>query len=511
MSELIQKKINVNFKMWTTVCKSLSAQANKTRPRDALSAGDALSSDDTNADVLPFVTAMGQYSNPTHNAHKAEDDEGAFIPESVYKTKNQPHPILAGVVHSGISYQQAIISPRSYTKPWTLDEFQLVPGKPEIKNQKQTGYCWVYATACVLEQYLNTEHKREKPYEISIAYWQYFDVLEKTNHFLEAIIQTAQSHDIESRLMYTLLDSYPNDGGQYTFAQNLIAKYGFMLNENYSRSPAAEVTSSLNRRLNRLVKSSVMQIRKRAVANIDAARELKSRIMDEVIQVLHCHLLPPPPQTNEELKLSANAKQYANHYVSVLHDSRINTENTHILQVDCLGNVIGAPPATFVRCPDVEDMVDLAALQLCGSKRPIWIGSTWSTDISTKCDSLNVDNSANDPIINFPMDKISRIFDVGLDLGEHATCIVGSKLGADGKISHFLIQNSHGNKDKLPGKGHLCMCIEWFKQYINIIVIDKAILRTYKGGKLLPKTPSVSVMAGWSRLGTLAECQCSND
>ena len=56
------------------------------------------------------------------------------------------------------------------------------------------------------------------------------------------MIRTAETHDLHSRLMYTVLDLYPNDGGQYTFAQNLIEKYGFMFKSSYSRSPAANVT-----------------------------------------------------------------------------------------------------------------------------------------------------------------------------------------------------------------------------------------------------------------------------
>lgn len=456
---------------------------------------------------LPMIVAMGDFSEPSHASDIPDEDvnKGQFAMDRVYIAANQPIPILASVVRSGMPYDQATVAPDVYSSSWCLQDFQIVPGKPDVKDQQLSGYCWVYATACMAEQFLNTESKLQAPQEISIAYWQYWDVLEKTNHFLEVLIRTAKTHDIHSRLMYTLLDMYPQDGGQYTFAQNLVDKYGFMFKSNYNRSPAANVTRSLNSKLGYLVKSSALEIRKLASEQTpDIARDLKQKLMDQVIRVLNCHMSPPPKQTPKELELSESLKAYTNKYVSVLHDGRERTAAANILQVDCLGNVVGAPPASFVRCADVEDMVQLARIQLRESKRPIWAGSTWSTDIFRRWDSLDSNHYVNDPEPEKNMDKISRIFDLGLDLGEHATCLVGSKLDADGNLSELLVQNSHGQSDKAPGHGHLRMHVDWFREYINIIVVDKAILQKFAGGKLLPQKPKVMVLEAWDRIGTLA-------
>lgn len=456
---------------------------------------------------IPMVVAMGEFSEPSRSRSMPDEDadgKGSFAKERVYVASNQPNPILASVVRSGIPYDQATVDPDVYSSSWSLRDFQIVPGKPDIKNQQLSGYCWVYATACMVEQFLNTENKSSAE-EVSIAYWQYWDVLEKTNYFLEVLIRTAETHDVHSRLMYTLLDLYPQDGGQYTFAQNLIDKYGFMYKSNYSRSPAANVTRSLNSKLRYLVKSSVLQIRELAVQQgPDAARELKQTLMDQVVRVLNCHMSPPPEQTPRELELSEAVKKYTSRFVSVLHDGRDRTSAANILQVDCLGNVVGAPPASFVRCADVEDMVELVRLQLREAKRPIWVGSTWSTDIFRQWDSLDSNHYVNDPEPEQNMNKISRIFDLGLDLGEHATCLVGSKVDNDGKLSELLVQNSHGQADQPPGHGHLRMHVDWFREYINIVVIDKSILQKFAGGKLLPAKPEVMVLECWDRIGTLA-------
>ena len=457
---------------------------------------------------LPTIVAMGEFSEPRQSRSMTDegaDDKGQFTKGRVYDAFNQPNPILASVVRSGVPYDQSTVNPDIYSSSWSLRDFQIVPGKPDVKDQRRSGYCWVYATACMVEQFLNTEYKPSDSQEVSIAYWQYWDVLEKTNYFLEVLIRTAETHDLHSRLMYCLLASFPNDGGQYTFAQNLIEKYGSMSKSNYCRSPAANVTRSLNSKLRYLVKSSIVEIRERVVQQgADAARELKQNLMDQVIRVLNCHMSPPPQQTPKELELSKAVKKYTNRFVSVLHDGRDRTSAANILQVDCLGNVVGAPPASFVRCADVEDMVELVRLQLRESKRTIWVGSTWSTDIFEQWDSLDTNHYLNDPEPEKSMNKISRIFDLGLDLGEHATCLVGSKLGADGKLSELLVQNSHGKADLPPGHGHLRMHVDWFREYINIVVIDKAILQKFAGGKLLPAKPEVIVLECWDRIGTLA-------
>ena len=98
---------------------------------------------------------------------------------------------------------------------------------------------------------------------------------------------------------------------------------------------------------------------------------------------------------------------------------------------------------------------------------------------------------------------MTAIFDLGMDLGEHATCLVGVRKGVDGHVSGLLLQNSHG-AGSAPGHGYLLMTVEWFLKYVNIVVVDSSVLQRF-ASELLPSEPVTQVMPIWDRIGTLAQ------
>jgi len=64
-------------------------------------------------------------------------------------------------------------------------------------------------------------------FELSQAYLFFWDKLEKSNWFLEQVIETAEE-DLSSRLVQTLLATPVSDGGQWDMANNLVYKYGLV-------------------------------------------------------------------------------------------------------------------------------------------------------------------------------------------------------------------------------------------------------------------------------------------
>lgn len=66
-----------------------------------------------------------------------------------------------------------------------------------------------------------------KKFELSQAYLFYWDKLEKSNYFLEQILDTVEE-DLSGRLVQTLLAAPVNDGGQWDMVANLVQKYGLV-------------------------------------------------------------------------------------------------------------------------------------------------------------------------------------------------------------------------------------------------------------------------------------------
>ena len=64
-----------------------------------------------------------------------------------------------------------------------------------------------------------------KTFELSQAYLFFWDKLEKSNYFLESILDTLDE-PANGRLVSYLLTAPVNDGGQWDMLCNLIEKYG---------------------------------------------------------------------------------------------------------------------------------------------------------------------------------------------------------------------------------------------------------------------------------------------
>jgi bleomycin hydrolase len=71
-----------------------------------------------------------------------------------------------------------------------------------VTNQKKSGRCWLFAMLNLLKRDTATK-LNVKEFEFSQAHIQFFDKLERSNHFLEAIIETSDS-EIDRTIDYLL-------------------------------------------------------------------------------------------------------------------------------------------------------------------------------------------------------------------------------------------------------------------------------------------------------------------
>ena len=102
--------------------------------------------------------------------------------------------------------------------------FSLHLAENPITSQRGSGRCWMFAALNTFRSRaaaaMNLEH-----IELSQNYTMFWDKLEKSNYFLESILETL-SEPIGSRLLDWLLANIITDGGQWDMLVNLIDKYG---------------------------------------------------------------------------------------------------------------------------------------------------------------------------------------------------------------------------------------------------------------------------------------------
>ncbi len=98
-----------------------------------------------------------------------------------------------------------------------------------VTNQRASGRCWIFASTNVFRIALMRRHNLAE-LELSQAYVFFWDKLEKSNFFLENVLDTVDQ-PLDSRLVQTLLAGPISDGGQWDMVANLVEKYGLVSNE----------------------------------------------------------------------------------------------------------------------------------------------------------------------------------------------------------------------------------------------------------------------------------------
>ena len=118
-----------------------------------------------------------------------------------------------------------------------VHEYSISLEQGEICNQKQSGRCWMFAALNTLRYQVMKKYDL-KTFELSQAYLFFWDKLEKSNYFLESILDTLDE-PANGRLVSYLLTAPVNDGGQWDMLCNLIEKYGVVPKTAYPESCAS--------------------------------------------------------------------------------------------------------------------------------------------------------------------------------------------------------------------------------------------------------------------------------
>ena len=158
-----------------------------------------------------------------------------------------------------------------------------------ITNQKSSGRCWLFTGLNVLRA--KVIDKYELPgLEFSQNYNSFYDLLEKSNLFLQAIIDT-KDLPLEDRKVDWLLKNAIGDGGQFTGVSNLIMKYGVVPKEVMPETYQSDNTGQMGMILKWKLREYALELRG-LKANKTAER--KEAMLTEIYRILvECLGVPP--------------------------------------------------------------------------------------------------------------------------------------------------------------------------------------------------------------------------
>ncbi|MDI6619638.1 MAG: C1 family peptidase [Clostridiales bacterium] len=387
-------------------------------------------------------------------------------------------------------------------------------GTGKVANQKLSGRCWMFAGLNLLRQRI-IEKYNIKDFELSQCYTMFWDKLEKSNYFLESIIDTLEK-PLDSRLVMWLLSNPIQDGGQWDMFANIVEKYGvlpkYMMPETFHSSSSSKMNSLLALKL----RQGALTLRKlhEGGASVESIRNEKEKILGEVYNMLCCFLGEPPKKFDFEYKDAdgkfhrrenlTSLKFYSEFvdinirdYVSIINaptaDKKFNTAYT----VAYLGNVKGGKDIKYLNV-DVDTLKELAIKQL-QDNQTVWFGCDVGK-LSDQTMGIMDDALYNyDDVLgtNLELSKGERL-DYGESCLTHAMVLTGVNI-YDGKPNRWKVENSWG--DGKGDKGYFVMSDSWFEKFTYQIVTNKKYL-SKELSKAYEKEPQV--LNPWDPMGSLA-------
>jgi len=404
-----------------------------------------------------------------------------------------------------LALNRSIIQDTANTFSTKLDDWK-------VTSQKSSGRCWLFA-ALNLFRVGAMKKMNVKNFEFSQAHIHFWDKFERSNHLLEAMIDTAD-RPVDDRTIHFLLSDPIGDGGQWNMAMNLIEKYGLVPKSVYPESHTSSATRWMNMELKNILRSSACELR--AILNnggsLEEARAHKEKRVSDIWNMLCIHLGTPPTSFDWQWrdkddkfhrKGEMTPKEFASEYVDIdwrnyvciVNDPRNVYYQTYT--VDYLQNVAGGPPVVYLNVPSEE--MKAVTQKLLEDGVPVWMGCDVGKEMDRKggywdADLFNVSGLYG---VEYGMDKENRLRH-GQTMMTHAMLFTGVDV-VDGKPRRWRVENSWGEDS--GQKGYYTMNDSWYDEYMFEIAAPKK----YLTEKMLAGLESEPiVLPAWDPMGSLA-------
>jgi len=380
-----------------------------------------------------------------------------------------------------------------------------------VTDQHQSGRCWLFAGLNTLRPSIIAKNGLDG-FEFSESYLQFWDKLEKSNLYLEYMIELRDTdpldRDWEAVHKWTL-----NDGGWWEFVVALVSKYGVVPKEAMPTTATSENTATLNKILESKLHVDAAKLHEmhRAGSDVNALRAYKQQAMAEVYRILALTLGEPPQEFTwrapkkdkdgdkpEEKKDAADAKPAAKpekpaldidltpakkytpqsfyrevvgtsleDYVSLYYDP-LNPKMKHYA-FKRSRNLADQPDVDFVNI-EIAEMKQIAMKSIMANE-PVWFAADVGKDQSSKLGIMAMNLFNYGPLfgVNLHLDRAQRIRyrDGG---SNHAMVFMGVDV-VDNKPAKWLVENSWGT-DK-GDKGTWTLYNDWFDEHVYMVIVNK--------------------------------------
>ncbi len=354
-----------------------------------------------------------------------------------------------------------------------------------ITDQKSSGRCWLFTGLNVLRSQMMA--KNDLPaLELSQNYNFFYDQLEKSNLFLQGIIDTADK-PMDDKMVDWLFSNPLSDGGQYTGLSDNIMKYGVVPAEVMHESYTANNTAKMRRLISLKLREDGLELRKMRAdkAKANAIQTRKKEMLKEIYRMLALSLGEPPVEFTWTRKNSKgdviDTKKYTplefyneyagndlkGDYVMLMNDP--TREYHKVYEIDYDRHVYDGENWKYINLP-IEEIKEIAIKSIKDSTMMYFscdVGKFFDRDRGV----LDLDNFDYESIlgVKFGMDKADRIR-THASGSTHAMTLMAVDLDVKGVPQKWMVENSWG---KTANNGHVIMTDRWFDEYMFRLVANR--------------------------------------
>lgn len=355
-----------------------------------------------------------------------------------------------------------------------------------ITDQKSSGRCWLFTGLNVMRAKMIAKYGLGD-FKFSHAYCFFYDQLEKSNLFLQGIIDNAKK-PMDDKLVEWLFKNPLSDGGQFTGIADIISKYGVVPSEVMAETYAANNTSRMNKLVSYKLRQFGIELRAMAKkgAKKEAMQKRKVEMLGTVYHMLSLFLGTPPekftwtmvdksgkPVSTKEYTPLGFYKEYVaddlkNNYVMLMNDP--TREYNKVYEIDFDRHAYDGENWTYLNLP--MDSIKQIAIRSIKDSTMMYMSCDVGKFLDRNTGVLDSANFDYSSIMGteFNMTKKERIMSFA-SMSSHAMTLMAVDLDKSGKPLKWEVENSWGSD--YGYRGHLIMTDAWLDGYLFRLVVEK--------------------------------------
>ena len=430
----------------------------------------------------------------------AQVGKGGITPEMLEKIKSeQPNTAADRALRTALAGSSINQLAKNPNNPASSDTYfsHSVPSKG-ITDQQSSGRCWLFTGMNVMRAKMIKKYNLGA-FQFSQSYSFFYDQLEKSNLFLQAVIDNAHK-PMDDKLVEWLFKNPLSDGGTFCGVQDVMMKYGVVPAEAMPESYNANNTSRMSAIIALKLREYGLALRQGAAQGQKPAilEKRKVEMLSTIYRILSTCLGEPPttfkwtmkdangrPVSTKEYTPKSFYDEYVgedlkNNYVMLMNDPSRPYHRTYTIDMD--RHSYDGAQWTYLNLP-IEEIKPLAIASIKDSTMMYFscdVGKFYDSKTGVLC-TENFDYATLFDT-DFPLDKADRIRTFA-SASSHAMTLMAVDLDADGKPTKWKVENSWGPNSGVAG--HLIMTDKWFDEYMFRVVIEKRfvpekLLKLYK-------------------------------